>query len=131
MNITFEPLQEGHFSLLLKWLNSPHVKVWWDKDVDWNECLVHAKHYNRIQGNQDSTKPVYSFIIVYDNNPIGYIHYYNVHDDEWQRELGASDSELPHSCAGIDLYIGEPTFIGKGIGYKALEQFVNEYVFIK
>ncbi|NBO24779.1 MAG: aminoglycoside adenylyltransferase, partial [Chlamydiae bacterium] len=30
MKITFAPLAESHFSLLLKWLESPHVKKWWD-----------------------------------------------------------------------------------------------------
>ncbi len=68
---------------------------------------------------------------MHDNTPIGYIHYYNVHDDEWESELGAAGGALPDSCAGVDLYIGELEFIGKGIGSKALEQFVNENVFPK
>lgn len=129
--ITFTSLQESHFPLLLKWLEMPHVKAWWDKDISWTAELIHQKHYDRIHGNQDSTKPVHGFIILHDNTQIGYIHYYNVHDDEWESELGAAGGALPDSCAGVDLYIGELEFIGKGLGSKALEQFVNEHVFPK
>lgn len=35
MIIKFIPLAELHFSLLLKWLNTSHVKSWWDRDVNW------------------------------------------------------------------------------------------------
>ena len=129
--ITLTPLQESHFPLLLKWLETPHVKAWWDEDVSWTAELIHQKHYDRIHGNLDVAKPVHGFIILYDNTPIGYIHYYNVHDDDWERELGASDSALPDSCGGVDLYIGAPDFISKGIGPVALERFVNEHIFPK
>lgn len=129
MNITFEPLTESHFPLLLKWLNSPHVKAWWDKDVDWNADLIYQKYYDRVHTNLDVTKPVYGFIILYNDIPIGYVQYYNVHD--FEREFDVPTTTLPDSCAGVDLYIGAPEFIGKGIGHAALEQFVNEYVFTK
>jgi aminoglycoside 6'-N-acetyltransferase len=32
MTITFEPLNESHFPLLLKWLETSHVKKWWPAD---------------------------------------------------------------------------------------------------
>lgn len=32
MTITFEPLHESHFPLLLKWLETSHVKKWWPAD---------------------------------------------------------------------------------------------------
>lgn len=131
MSITFTTLQESHFPLLLKWLESKHVKAWWDKDIDWNEGLVYEKDQTRIHGNQDPSKPVHGFIILYDNTPIGYIHYYNTHDEQWERELSSVGGALPDSCAGVDLYIGELEFVSKGIGSKALEQFVNERVFPK
>jgi aminoglycoside 6'-N-acetyltransferase len=37
--------------------------------------------------------------------------------------------ELPESCAAIDWYIGELEFIGRGIGPRALELFLDTYVF--
>lgn len=40
ISLTFIPLQERHFPFLLKWLEMPHVKAWWDKDVKWNIDLI-------------------------------------------------------------------------------------------
>jgi aminoglycoside 6'-N-acetyltransferase len=44
MTITFEPLHESHFPLLLKWLEAPHVKKWWDQDVTYTMDLVREKY---------------------------------------------------------------------------------------
>jgi aminoglycoside 6'-N-acetyltransferase len=32
-DIAFAPLNESHLSLLLYWLETPHVKLWWDQDI--------------------------------------------------------------------------------------------------
>jgi hypothetical protein len=60
MNITFEPLHESHFPLLLKWLEAPHVKKWWpiapklgtseggDQDVAYTMDLVKEKYSSRV-----------------------------------------------------------------------------------
>ncbi|WP_341814613.1 hypothetical protein [Wolbachia endosymbiont (group A) of Chalcis sispes] len=39
-NITFKALKEEHFLLLLKWLETPHVKRWWDADINWTPELI-------------------------------------------------------------------------------------------
>jgi aminoglycoside 6'-N-acetyltransferase len=67
------------------------------------------------------------FYHFFEEIPIGYIQYYNVHD--FPREQGDDISELPISCAGLDWYIGEVEFTGKGIGTKALRDFLHQYVF--
>ena len=40
MQITFEQLRNEHLILLLKWLETPHVKKWWDQDVKYTPFLV-------------------------------------------------------------------------------------------
>jgi hypothetical protein len=50
MKITFIPLQESHFPLLLKWLEAPHVKAWWDQDVHWNLELIKEKFGDCAKG---------------------------------------------------------------------------------
>lgn len=133
MAITFEPLTESHFPLLLKWLETPHVKAWWDQDVKWTPELIREKYGNYVKGNkslklpdQAIDKPVNAFIMAVDDTPIGYIQTYNPHD--FPAEPGY-DSDLPASCAGLDWYIGELEFTSKGIGTAALLQFMEEYVF--
>jgi len=50
MKITFTPLQESHFPLLLKWLETPHVKAWWDKDIHWTPELIKKRYASYVQG---------------------------------------------------------------------------------
>ncbi len=45
-NITFKALKEEYFSLLLKWLETPHVKLWW---VNWTLGLIKEKYDNYVK----------------------------------------------------------------------------------
>ncbi len=45
-NITFKVLKEEHFLLLLKWLETPHVKLWW---VNWTLGLIKEKYDNYVK----------------------------------------------------------------------------------
>lgn len=123
MTITFEPLTENHFSLLLKWLETPHVKAWWDQDVHWTPELIEQKYRDYVnRGNS-----IKSYIICIEYKPIGYIQYYNVHD--FPRGYNFETMKLPESCAAIDWYIGEIEFVGCN-GQEVLKSFLDCYVFI-
>lgn len=39
-HITFCPLKEQHLTHLLEWLETPHVKAWWEQDISWTTELV-------------------------------------------------------------------------------------------
>jgi aminoglycoside 6'-N-acetyltransferase len=134
MTIAFIPLAQSHFPLLLKWLETPHVKAWWDKDVTWTFELIEEKYGHYVKGykrlklkGQVIEKPVHAFIIALNDTPIGYIQYYNKHD--FSPEQDYETTELPASCAALDWHIGEVAFIGKGIGSKALSLFLDHHVF--
>jgi aminoglycoside 6'-N-acetyltransferase len=49
-----------------------------------------------------------------------------VHD--YPREDGADVSNLPQSCGAIDFYIGDPTYIGRGLGAELLTTFLSEHI---
>nr|WP_250296957.1 hypothetical protein [Wolbachia endosymbiont of Oedothorax gibbosus] len=68
-NITFKALKEEHFLLLLKWLETPHVKLWWDADINWTPELIEKKYSNYVKGfkrlklkTQIIEKPMHAFI---------------------------------------------------------------------
>ncbi len=129
MNISFTPLQKNHFPLLLKWLQAPHVKAWWSQSSRWTTALVTEKYDTYVDGYKvvgEDHKPIHAYVIKVDDTPVGYIHHYNVRD--FFREYDYSMHDLPPSCAGFDWYIGEATYIGKGIGTKVLELFLNTIV---
>jgi aminoglycoside 6'-N-acetyltransferase len=50
MNIAFTPLSTSYFPLLLKWLETPHVKAWWDQNTHWTKELIEQKYENYVHG---------------------------------------------------------------------------------
>lgn len=132
--MTFLPLQEKHFPLLLEWLETPHVKAWWDQDVHWTMELVkekygcYVKEFKRLTlSDKIIEKPMHAFIMCVDGVEVGYIQYYSAYD--FPREQGYELKGLPSSLASIDVFIGEASFIGKGFGPLLMEAFLDEHVF--
>lgn len=126
MKITFKPLSESDFTLLLKWLEEPHVKSWWDQDVTWTSELIQKKYDSYVKGykiENNEAKLISAYIIYVDEIPIGYIQIYNAYD--FARSIPLTG--LPSSLAAFDVLIGEKSFLNKGIGSKAIDQFLKEY----
>jgi aminoglycoside 6'-N-acetyltransferase len=124
MTITFEPLNESHFSLLLKWLEAPHVKKWWDQDVAYTMDLVREKYSSYIKGYKlvdGQQKPIQGFIIYNNQNPIGYIQIYNAYDFPRSKTL----SGLPANLGAFDIFIAEESALQQGLGSKAILEFLK------
>ena len=67
MDIHFAPLSETHFPLLLKWLEQPHVKAWWDRDISYTQALVEEKYTSYVDGYklENGEKKTISAFIIY------------------------------------------------------------------
>lgn len=127
--ISFMPLQADHFPLLLKWLEMPHIKAWWDHNLHWTPELIKEKYGSYIDGykvEKGVKKPLQAYIIYATGTPIGYIQLYNAYD--FPRENGNLPEDLPKSLAALDFYIGEPAFIGKGLAPLILHKFFEDHV---
>ncbi len=126
MNITFNSLADSDMQLLLKWLTTPHVKEYWDKEIDWKPELIKEKFGSYLEGYkiQDGKhKPIYSYIIYADNNPIGYIQLYNAYDFPRKNPL----VDLPESLVAFDIFIGDPDYINNGVGSMVMKIFIENY----
>ena len=124
MKITFTPLAESHFPLLLKWLEAPHVKAWWDQDVTYTLDLVREKYSSYIKGYKlinGARKPIQGFIIHNNQNPVGYIQIYNAYDFLRSKPL----SGLPESLGAFDIFIGKEEALEQGVGSKAILEFLR------
>lgn len=112
-NFTFKPVEEHDLQLLFKWFREPHVEKWWpipkEKEDFFNSFL------KRIR----STK-ISSYIILLNDKPIGYIQSYPV-----DRSKETWLPELPGNTIGIDQFIGEKDYIGKGLGTLFIKEFVR------
>lgn len=118
--ISFRRLEEKDLSLMYTWLNTDFVIKWFDKGGSSFDQVV-SKYLPRIKGEQ----PTFSFIIVCDNNEIGYIQTYMIADyPEYSQWVNTAEQ-----AAGIDMFIGERDFIHKGLGKQILIKFLREYVF--
>jgi ribosomal protein S18 acetylase RimI-like enzyme len=122
----FALLNHEQLKLLFKWLECPHVKLWWDQDVVWTKELVVQKYSTYINGYklQDGKMlPINAYIICIDTKPIGYVQIYNAYDFPRSAEL----KDLPISLAAVDIFIGEKNFLHKNIGSMALTLFLQQY----
>lgn len=126
MIIKFLPLETKHFDLLLKWLEMPHVKKWWDQDISYTKEIVKDKYgsyikgYKLIAGNQ---KSIASFIIEIDQKPVGYIQIYNA-DDSFAKKLPLMPSK---NVGALDIFIGEEQYLKKNLGAELISKFLKLY----
>jgi aminoglycoside 6'-N-acetyltransferase len=130
MIVNFEPLHEEHFPLLLKWLEAPHVKKWWDTDVLWTPELVEKKYgtyTQRYKLENGVKKGIDAFIIFLDDIYVGYIQLYDTVDFPREEDSTATNT-LRKSLAGIDIFIGEEDYLGKGLSFLILNQFLKIFV---
>ncbi|AZL16159.1 GNAT family N-acetyltransferase [Rickettsiales endosymbiont of Stachyamoeba lipophora] len=128
----FIPIRQDHFPLLLKWLKAPHVKAFWDPNIQWTKELITEKYSTYIEGyklENGIKKLIYAFIIYLDDLPIGYIQFYNAYD--FEREYNIKLENLPTSLATLDIFIGEEQFIGNGLGTIVINKFLKKFILKK
>lgn len=120
-NIRFNPVMEADLPMLAQWLGAPHMREWWG---DPEEELGFIR--DMVEG-RDSTRP---FLIVLDDRPVGYIQYWFIghhQNEQWAKEHPWL-MELPSETIGVDLSLGDPELLSKGIGSAALTAFVRRLI---
>jgi aminoglycoside 6'-N-acetyltransferase len=121
VNLSFRPLTVTDLAQLHAWLQRPHVRRWW-RDTDTYEETV-AHYLPSLEGDDPSDH----YVIVVDGRDAGMIETYLVADyPEYDAivRVGAG-------VAGVDLLIGEPDLMGRGVGTQTLRQFVDDIVFAR
>ena len=115
--VSFRPVASADLDLIATWLAQPHVRQWWG-DPETEVAAIR----DMVEG-RDTTRP---FLILSGREPVGYIQSWRIarfQTDEWTGEhpwlLALADGTI-----GIDLMIGDPERIEKGLGPAALAAFV-------
>ncbi len=109
----FRPLHKDDFDLIAGWLTQPHVAKWWDGPV--TRADMDTRYGPRLEPNS----PVKMFIAEIDGTPVGRLQYEQT--CTWLPDFGPE-------VANVDFQIGEPEFIGKGLGPLMINQFVEEVI---
>lgn len=120
--ITFKTLDEQDFPTLHKWMNLDFVSRWYDKRKFIYDD-VEREYSMRIK--EDT--PIESYLIYYGEHPIGYIHNFRVYDyPEYALAV-----LVEKTTYGMDMFIGNQEYVGKGLGPQIITKFLNEIVFQK
>ncbi len=117
-SIGFRPVLHGDLPVLRDWIASPHWQAWWeepDKEISYIRDMIEGR---------DTTRP---YIISVAGEDLGYIQNWFVADfqnSDWSALYPWID-RLPAETVGVDLSIGPPELLGRGLGTAALRQFVD------
>jgi RimJ/RimL family protein N-acetyltransferase len=120
----FRPLVESDLPMIHRWLNNPEVARWYGLDLanktypQFDEVV--ANYTPRIQGE----KPTLCYVIVVGAVDAGYIQCYRIGD----HPPYAAALDYDENAWGIDVFIGEDAYRGRGLGAAALRQFVENEV---
>ena len=118
---TFRQMTEDDLALGRRWLLEPHVRRWWADDpteTDYPEGTL-RDWLEAIRGED----PTDMFVVEMDGRPIGMIQSYVTQD---YADHIAEVGELPERALEVDLFIGDPALIGKGVGPAMLRAFLDE-----
>jgi RimJ/RimL family protein N-acetyltransferase len=118
---TFKILELSDIPSMFNWFNLPHVQKFYSLRT-WTENEVLEKFKPYILG----AKPVLGFIVVMDKKPIGYVQLSRVRDYPWPNQN--LPEEVINNAAVMDIFIGDESMIGKGIGGKIIRTFIQNKV---
>lgn len=105
------------YDLFVGWRNEPHVAEWWSTDDDPTPTTFERVVEGYGPRAEDGSWVTGCFITVGDR-PIGYTQFYpwSGAADE-AREMGIPDID---GSFGLDIFIGEPDTVGRGVGTRAV-----------
>ena len=109
----FRPLFQDDLPLIETWLQEPHVRAWW-RDPQ--------RQYDLIAGDLPDPKIDLHLVHLADV-PFAYLQDYCVQD--WMQPHLA---DLPQGTRAIDLFIGDPNFLGQGHGAGLVRQFAQDLI---
>lgn len=111
----FKKLSTSDIPQLLTWFNEPHVNRWWPT-LSRDETIEHF--LKRIR-----SKDTFGYMVYMNDIPIGYIQYYYI--DRTIEKAGSWLPDLSKRTLGIDQFIGNPNYIGKGYGTQLIKSFIT------
>src|SRR5665213_3041111 len=113
-DLRFDPLREEDLAMLFGWLQQPHVREFYQRDIP--IC-------DEIRAQYLKTSLTRKFIVSVDR-PIGYIQAWRIADSpDYTASCGVSTG------ISLDLLIGEPAFLRQGWGRRILICFLHDIAF--
>jgi RimJ/RimL family protein N-acetyltransferase len=112
--------ETAEYELMVTWRNSPHVREHWDYDLPpltLDSAIAEYREDTAVDARSIAC------MIELDARPIGFCQFYSW--DAYAAELRESGVEAQPGWWGIDILIGDPDVINRGIGTKAVRLLVD------
>lgn len=107
--------------MLARWLAEPHVRRFYQK-TPVTPAEVAAEYGPAVRGEE----PTLCHIALHAGAPFAYLQCYrNADYPEWAAVIGVEEG------VSIDLYIGDPAFLHRGLGRAALAGYLREIAFAR
>ncbi|HEU4568780.1 MAG TPA: GNAT family N-acetyltransferase [Marmoricola sp.] len=111
------PMTRGDFRDVSRWVSRPHVARWWDRQRSLEEV---AEHYGPALDGDDPTR---MWVFEVNGRSVGFGQDYRIGDHpDYALLTGKPDA------VGIDYAIGEPAFVGRGLGTTLLWVLLRDRV---
>ncbi|HHS2948521.1 TPA: GNAT family N-acetyltransferase [Legionella pneumophila] len=124
-SLEFKPLELDDLKLIFNWFKVPEIKKWYAQGKEWSLSDIEAKYKPRLIDQE----VVPSFIINLDSKNIGFIQYYPLSKTTMPEGLSYDEAVRLNvdmrNSVGIDLFIGEESLIGIGLGKVIIRDFIK------
>ena len=111
----FKSLATSDLPLLFEWLALPHVAQWWREIKDY-------KKFAEKYGQWIEIDDVGSYIIMHENQPIGFVGWAETATDPIRKEA------YPERTYGMDVFIADLDYLGKGYAAELIKQFIHKII---
>jgi aminoglycoside 6'-N-acetyltransferase len=114
---SIRPMTPGDFHDVARWVNEPHVARWWDEHRSLEQVTA---YYGAALRGEDPTR---MWVWEVNGRSVGFAQDYRISDHP-EYSLLSSRPE----AVGFDYAVGEPAFVGRGLGTSLLWVFLRDIV---
>ncbi len=109
--VGLRPMTRGDLRDIARWRAAPHVEKWWHSDGSPDLETVTARYGRDIDG----ATPTTMWAIEVNGRSVGFLQEYRLSDYPEYAQLTPDPDAI-----GCDFAIGEPAWVGRGLGTRAL-----------
>ena len=110
-------MTRGDFPDVARWVNEPHVARWWDEHRSPDQV---ADHYGPAVRGEEPTR---MWVWEVNGRSVGFAQDYRIGDHPEYALLSSRPDAV-----GVDYALGDPAFVGRGLGTSLLWVFLRDIV---
>jgi RimJ/RimL family protein N-acetyltransferase len=116
--VAFRPLTRADLGSVVTWQAQPYVARWWQDEA--RDLSSAERHYGPALDGEDPTR---LWVLELNGRSVGMVQDYRVGDHpEWALLTAKPDA------VGFDYLIGDPSWVGRGIGTRMLWTYLRDVV---